>query len=354
MPLGLLSIASNLQERDYSIKIYNPHIQILKAADYQKVAQDILEQSPCLIGFSTWCISYPSSLLIAKEIKKLAPDKAILFGGPQASLLATETLTHFPYVDYVLTGEADLTFPQLINELNRSKPDLSTIQGLFFKNGSVKVNQGLGKHFVSDLDHLPIPNYKLVPRLNWMKLDAGRGCPFSCTYCSTNQFFAKNYRTKSTDRIIHEIELAYQTQKITSFSFAHDLFTFNKEFVFELCEKLISLKKQWGKTIQWNCSARIDCVTKEMLIQMKAAGCSSIFFGIETGSERMQKIIKKNLNVSKAVAIADVCRKIGITMHASFIIGFPEESDSSIVNPNGSACPKFLVNNLPFALIFTT
>ena len=326
MPLGLLTLAAGLQSFGYKVKIYKPEIRLIHQKEYKKTAKDILINKPVMIGFSTWCITYPTSLLLAKEIKNKAPEIPIIFGGPQASILADETLKNFSFVDFILSGEADFSFPQFIKEIENSIPDLSTIPGLSYRNFSGIIHHNKLNGSVKNLDELPVPAYELVPQLKWLKLDVGRGCPFKCTYCTTSDFFSKKYRIKSADRIIKEMMDSWQNKKVTSFSFAHDMFTLNKKFVFELCDKLISIKKTTGTVFKWNCSARIDCVSEEMLVKMKAAGCSDIFFGIETGSERIQQIIKKNIKVSSAMEIADICRLPGIRMHASFIIGFPEET----------------------------
>lgn len=330
MPLGLLSLAANAQIWGNEVKIYKPTIPLINKADFKLVATDILKNKPGLIGFSTWCITYPASLLIAKEIKAQAPDIPVIFGGPQASIVAEKTKDNFPFIDFILAGEADLSFQQFINECRKPNPDFSFISGLTFRNASGRIQHNKINGTIDNLDELPIPAYELVPELNWLKLDVGRGCPFQCTYCSTSDFFSKKYRVKSASKIFTEMMQAYQSKGITSFSFAHDMFTLNRKFVFELCDKLISIKQSEGIEFKWNCSARIDCVSKEMLIKMKAAGCSDIFFGIETGSERMQQIIKKNLDVTAGFKIADICRKEGIRMHASFIIGFPEETQEDL------------------------
>ena len=329
MPLGLVSLAANVRKENIPVQIYQPKIRITKKPDYQKAAADILNHKPTIIGFSTWCISYPVSLLIASELKKQSPKTPIIFGGPQASILSKETLTKFPFVDFIISGEADLSFPQFIEEWTKQKPDFSKVPGLTFRN-DFEILQGKQTVPVTNLDKLPIPAYDLLPGQKSIKLDVGRGCPYNCTYCSTNDFFSKKYRVKSADRIISEMIKAHKEMKINSFSFAHDLLTLDAEFVLELCNKLIKLKENTGIEFSWTCSSRIDHVFDEMLIQMKKAGCNSIFFGIETGSERIQKSIKKNLNVPKAYIIADVCQKIGMEMHASFIIGFPQETKTDV------------------------
>lgn len=326
MPLGLLSLAANLQTYGYPVDIYKPTILLHEKKDFKLAAEDILKHKPGLIGFSSWCISYPALILLAREIKSLAPEISLVFGGPQASILAKKTLDHFPFIDFVLAGEADFSLPELLAEWTKPSPDFSVIPGLYYRTNKGEIINTSLNTSITNLDELPTPAYDLVPELKWMKLDVGRGCPFNCTYCATNEFFSKKYRVKSADRIISEMNQAYQDKGITSFSFSHDMFTLNRKFIFELCDKLIAIKEKSGIEFKWTCSARIDCVSKEMLYKMKDAGCMDIFFGIETGSQRMQEIIQKKLEVSEACKIADICRQAGMNMHASFIIGFPEES----------------------------
>jgi len=108
------------------------------------------------------------------------------------------------------------------------------------------------------------------------------------------------------------------------------MFTLNKKFVLEFCSLLIQVSITKKIQFKWTCSARIDCVSEEILAKMKAAGCHSIFFGVETGSERIQENIKKRLKPDKALQVADICRELNISMFASFIIGFPEETKGDI------------------------
>ena len=326
MPLGLLSLAASLLKNHIKAEIYKPSIRLFSKESFTAAAEDIIKHKPEIIGFSTWCISYPAVLLIAREIKNQAPEIPIIFGGPHASTVAAETLSTFGYVDFILAGEADFSLPEFILEHQKPYPDFFKIPGLWYKNEDGEIKHSPIRMLLKNPDELPVPDYHLIAKTKWLKLDVGRGCPFQCTYCSTSLFFSKKYRIKTAERIFSEMAEAWQKRKITTFSFAHDMLTLNKTFVFELCEKLINFRKSEGVRFKWNCSARIDCVNKEMLAKMKLAGCSDVFFGIETGSERMQQIIKKKLNISKIYEIADFCRITGIRMHASFIIGFPEET----------------------------
>ncbi len=319
-----MSLAACLN-KFHTVSIYFPKYKLFDNADYHFVARHLLELQPDIIGFSTWCISYPASLLIAKEIKKANSKIPIIFGGPQASVLAEKTLQMFPQVDFVLTGEADYSFPRFVEEWNKQQPDFSSVPGLCYSDSNKQIFYNKPDNAILEMDNLPLPAYELFPRQKSIKLDVGRGCPFNCSYCSTNSFFSKKYRVKSAGRVIHEMLTLHNKMKVSHFGFAHDMFTLNKKHVFELCSRLIELKNQEGIHFNWTCSARIDCVNKKMLTAMQKAGCQSIFFGIESGSEKIQKSIQKNLNVSKGYQIADFCRTAGLKMHASFISGFPEE-----------------------------
>jgi radical SAM superfamily enzyme YgiQ (UPF0313 family) len=330
MPLGLLSLAAGLLQNKIRVNIYQPSIRLFTPINYREAAKDILKSRPTIIGFSTWGISYPATLLLAREIKNIAPQVPIVFGGPQASIVAEETLRNFQFVDFVLAGEADFSFPSFVREINQHKPDFSGISGLCYKSTKGTILKNPISGWIKNLDELPVPAYHLVPQIQWIKLDVGRGCPFECTYCSTSLFFSKKYRIKTADRIFNEMISAWQTKKNTSFSFAHDMFTLNKKQVIDLCNKLIVFQRSNHIKFKWNCSARIDFVSAVLLEKMKAAGCNDLFFGIETGSERMQQIIKKNLDINRVYEIAKICRKLEIRMHASFIIGFPEESKTDL------------------------
>jgi len=333
MPLGLLALAANLRLNHFNVQVYQPKKRLLNNNDYKTLSSDILDQRPRIIGFSTWCISYPASLRLAQNIKFLEPDMPVVFGGPQASILDKETLAKYDFVDYILRGEADNTLVDLVRILTngKSREDLENIAGLTYRipfRNTIKQNEDAG--YIENLNSLPIPAYDLIPKSKVVKLDVGRGCPFKCTFCTTSHYFSRSYRVKSASRIIQEMDLCYQKNGIKSFGFAHDMFTLNKNFVFELCKSLNTYYKKTGVRFKWSCSARPDCVSEPLLKAMKEAGCTDIFFGVESGSEHIQKIIRKNLKVRETYKIAEVCSALGIRYVTSFMCGFPEETRADL------------------------
>ncbi len=328
IPVGLLVLLSTLARSGLRSEIYKPEILIAKDQDLPLVARDIFSRKPKSLGFSTWCDSFPLSLLLAEELKKIDPEIPIIFGGPQASILAGNTLEKYPAVDFILKGEADYTLPELISGLlNGGKEPLKDLPGLVYKDPSTnKVIADSPGEIVSDLDKLPVPAYERIFQKNKLRIDAGRGCPYPCTYCTTNQFFSRKYRVKSAGRIIDEMVYCNQQLGVTGFGISHDMFTLNKTFISDFSGRLTSRNKSLKVPLSWTCSARTDCVTQDMLSQMSESGCNAIFFGIESGSERIQKEIRKNLDLDEAIRMVRHSTELGIVTIVSYMAGYPGET----------------------------
>jgi radical SAM superfamily enzyme YgiQ (UPF0313 family) len=328
MPVGLLVLLSTLAESGLKAEIYKPEILIVKDQDLQLVARHILSRKPKSLGFSTWCNSFPVSLILAEEIKKIDPDMPILLGGPQASILAKNTIKKHPAIDFILQGEADHTLPELISRLLNGEVEyLKEIPGLVYRDPKTnKVISNSPGEIVKDLDSLPVPAYEKIFQKNKLRLDVGRGCPYPCTYCTTNQFFSRKYRVKSAGRIINEMLYCNQQLGVTGIGFSHDMLTLDKEFISAFSGQLTTHNKSLKVPFTWSCSARTDCVSEDMLNQMRESGFNAIFFGIESGSRRIQKAIRKNLDLDEAMKMVSHSAELGIVTFVSYMAGFPGET----------------------------
>src|SRR5262249_51468894 len=159
-----------------------------------------------LFGFSTVCSSYPLTLRIAEAVKQVHPESVIVLGGPQASVVDVATMTAFPSIDLILRGEAEQTLPELVDALAQQRP-LTTIPGLTFRQDQ-QIVRNPDAPLVMDLDALPFPAFHLFPDVRFCRhfpLELGRGCPFSCTFCSTNDFFRRRFRLKSPAQMIADM-----------------------------------------------------------------------------------------------------------------------------------------------------
>lgn len=276
-------------------------------------------------GFSTVCSSYPLTLRIAAEVKRAHPQSAVVLGGPQASVVDISTLRAYPWIDLVVRGEAEQTLPELVDALAAGR-SLAEIPGITFRrHEDGEIVRTPDAPLVADLDALPFPAFHLFPDVRFCRhfpLELGRGCPFSCTFCSTNDFFRRRFRLKSPAQMIADMRRVKQTYGISSFELVHDMFTVDRKRVVEFCEALL----ESGEEFTWGSSARTDCVDEELIALMAKAGCRGIFFGIETGSRRMQKIIDKGLELNDSTERVRSCDKFKINTAVSLMAGFPDET----------------------------
>lgn len=292
-------------------------------------AEMILAKKPKIVSFYTRCDYYHIMLKMAQRLKQEA-DIYVVFGGPHSDICAEDTIREIPWVDFVCCGEGETTVYPFFSSLLKGEPDL-TVAGLVYRqDGAVRKNPR--PVMLEDLDILPEVDYSAFsldePKADesLFLIDVGRGCPFGCTYCSTQNFWGRKYRLKSSRRIVNEIKAAHERYGITRFYFAHDMFTMNRKQVLEIC----GLLKELPFSVEWKCSARIDCLDKELVDMMVDAGMIKIFIGIETGSPRMQKCINKNLKLDGVPEFLTYIHNKGVSITTSFIYGFPEETEEDL------------------------
>ena len=289
----------------------------------------ICEKQPKILSFYTRSDCYHIMLAMAEEAKKRL-GCTVVFGGPHGDIIARETMEEIPYVDFICCGEGETTVYPLFSSILRGEPDLSVPGLVYRRDGQVVMNPR--PQLVEDLDTIPFLDYSIFPEDACVDnklafpIDVGRGCPFGCTFCSTKTFWGRKYRLKSPQRIVEELRHYNELFGVRYFVFQHDMFTMNKKLVMETCR----LIKELPFRASWSCSARLDCVDKELIDVMKDAGLKRIYFGIETGSPRMQKVVNKNLKLECVQELLEYTCEQGIKVTASFIYGFPEEREEDV------------------------
>jgi radical SAM superfamily enzyme YgiQ (UPF0313 family) len=331
-PVGILNLAAVLEAKGLQPevvdlnRVYYSWLQDSnrQGTDFCGFAGDYFARRDFdLFGFSTVCSSYPLTLRIAAEVKRANPKSVVVLGGPQASVVDMATMRAYPWIDLVVRGEAEQTLPELVDALG-GRRSLATAPGITFRRQN-EIVRSPEAPLVSDLDALPFPAFHLFPDVRHCRhfpLELGRGCPFSCTFCSTNDFFRRRFRLKSPAQMIADMRRVKQTYGISSFELVHDMFTVDRKRVVEFCEALIDSKEGFI----WGSSARTDCIDEELISLMARAGCRGIFFGIETGSRRMQKIIDKGLDLNDSAERVRSCDKFKINTAVSLMAGFPDET----------------------------
>jgi len=332
-PVGLLALSAVLR-KDLNIDpvLFDLNQNIVSGAIaldknfYRNAAERICEQNPDVLGFMTECDSYHHVLQIAEQVKQLRPECRFVLGGPHASAVAKQTMERRAYVDAVVMGEGEHSFRDLISAYRKGSEQAPP--GVLRRNRDGRVQDGGPRSLAPGLDDLPIPTYDLYrgSQEEEIFIEVGRGCPFQCTFCSTAPFWGRRHRVKSPERILKEIRLVQTLFQSRRVHFTHDLLTTDKHWVANLCNTLIAV----GSPVKWTCSARTDTVDCGLLELMAAAGCNAIYFGIESGSERVLNEIQKNVPIRHSLEILHTCRETGITPNAGFIAGFPTEDKESL------------------------
>jgi radical SAM superfamily enzyme YgiQ (UPF0313 family) len=326
--LGLISLIAVLRQQGHAAMLYDPKLDLdagtvaLRPGVYAELAARIATSEPEIVGFTALGCNFVCTLKIARALRASLPGVAIMLGGPHASILDREIIERYHEFDVIARQEAETTIGPLVEAL-AGRGTLGDVCGITFRrDGIARRTPDAGP--VLDLDALPFPAYDAYPiaelGLEELRVDAGRGCPFRCTFCSTASFFGRRYRLKSAARLVEELLRLRSEYGVERFGLSHDLFTVNKVKVREFCRAV----EPYG--LRWSCSARIDCVDDDLLAEMRNAGCHGIYYGVETGSARMQHVVAKDLDLALYHPRVTKTLDLGMQAVASFITGYPEET----------------------------
>lgn len=332
--LGVLALAASLKQQSIDVEIINLYeYHHGSAPDFEKqigsIKKVIVESKPDVLGFSTMSNNLVIALELSQRVKLELPEIVIILGGPGVSFCAKQTLEAFPQIEAIIRGEADHAFPSWIKDLENGNSRYN-VKGLVYRDNDRILDNGWPDPIVN-LDELPIPSYELCSKhIEYEEqpvlLEIGRGCPYGCVFCSTSKYFSRKFRVKSIGRVLKEVKLIQEKLGNRPFNFNHDLFTFNREYVEKLCEELLTL----DKPPKWGCSARLDTIDNELLIEMSKAGCMGLFLGIEAATSRLQQLINKRINLDILFNRVESAVNQGMSVTLSFIVGFPEEKPHDI------------------------
>jgi radical SAM superfamily enzyme YgiQ (UPF0313 family) len=305
---------------------YEKYKSILNDEDHaiwKEIRDRVKEFSPKYVGISMHTGTYRSCLIIAKKIKEILPEVKIILGGPHPSILPEECLRH-EFIDFIAIGEGEETLLELIED--KPHPD---ILGLGFKSGGIsKINPK--RPFIENLDLLPFPDrINIFPKPKDEELDSiitSRGCPFACTFCASKKIWGQKTRFRSIDDVFKEIMVMYDQFGIKRLHFKDDTFVLNKKRILDLCNRITDA----GLKIKWTCDTRVDNLDEATLRLMKNAGCVRLKIGVDSGSDKILKKVKKGITTDQIKRGVDLIKKVGIKFTVYLLIGFPGETEEDI------------------------
>ncbi|WP_224580902.1 B12-binding domain-containing radical SAM protein [Bradyrhizobium barranii] len=290
-PLGLLLVADRLEALNVKVRIVDLALEWVKYQDLSQrelsfaatIAESLAQHDSAFFGFSSIAGTMPLSVRIAQLLRPHIRKRAqIGFGGPGASSVATELLRYVEEIDFVLSGEVEGSLAEFVRLYGT--PELQQCPNLVWRDQRDGRNEIICNQSAPLPDDFPQPNLKRWSYdvgLPVLPIELGRGCPYACQFCSTKDFFGRAYRLKPVSTLLSELKsLLGDSSSPIGLEFVHDLFTVNRKLVLNICNAIISS----GLQFSWSCSSHINCSSPELIEHMARAGCRSIFFGIESGS----------------------------------------------------------------------
>lgn len=333
-PVNLGYLASYLKKnsiecivRDFEVERFSEH----------EFLESIRKKSPRLIGFSCMTPHIKNGARLAKMIKDNFPDILTVVGGVHGSAIPEQTLSEFPQFDVVVCGEGEQTLVDLYHECLNNR--LNQVAGIAYRieNGTnIRINAP--RPMLKNLDDFPFPDRDMIDMKkynrshvsrgfsrktrNIAEITCSRGCPYDCIFCASKVVHSRTVRFRSPENIIAEMEYLIDRYNIEHFSFLDDTFTLRKSVLKPVCEYM------GIKGVSFDSYSRVNDIDEEKMDIMVSNGCKKISFGVESGSPKILKLLKKGITVEQAARAFSIARKAGLhTIEASFMIGcHPDET----------------------------
>lgn len=355
-PYGLLSIASYLESKgENDIKVYgiehNPgsdsrYLSVVKYSDnissykdicdsnthpiWEEIRNRVILFNPDVVGISVLNPKTYSAFKIANIVKAINPNIKIVCGNQHPTTKPEDVLSN-KNVDFVVRGEGELTFLELVQALKTPKPCFNNLKGLSFKDAN-KIIHNPDRDLIVDINILPKLNLDLLLDVETYSKDqlsmimTSRGCPFQCGFCASSTIWKRKVRYRSIKNVLTEIEFLRHTYGIDSFTIMDDAFTIDKNRVVEFCNALINDKIR----ISWDCLTRVDIISEKLVHLMKKAGCRKVTIGIESGCDRILKLMNKGITKKQIEAAVGILRKQKMYWAGFFLCGIPTETEQEI------------------------
>ncbi|MBN1295853.1 B12-binding domain-containing radical SAM protein [bacterium] len=337
-PLGIGYVAATLEQSAHSVAILDAHVA--RMTD-REIVRELMAFRPDIAGITFTTENRFEAFRTARLIRETLPGCHVTGGGPHASLAAHDTLEGIEAFDSIVVGEGETTMPLLADCLAAQGGDagLRRIPGLVFRSTDRSLVDTGPALRIQNLDALPFPARHLYPAAEtynfrfdvpghgikrFSNLMTSRGCPANCNFCATPKVWGRTVRMRSPENIIAEMEAMVREQGAEAFWFFDDTFNSNPRRVERLCDLMI---ERGLDRMPWFCEVRVDVMSRELLERMKTAGCYTIGFGVESGSQRiLDDVIRKNLKLEKVHELYGWCRELDVVANPFFIISHPTET----------------------------
>jgi radical SAM superfamily enzyme YgiQ (UPF0313 family) len=309
---------------DYTRALDNEHHPV-----WQELKDILAEFNPDVAGISMLSVKVPSSLKVAAICKQFNEKITVIVGADHPTVFPDHTLRD-PNIDVVVRGEGEATISELVYAIEH-QTSLNQVKGICFKDQGVVVHTP-PRELIADLDSLPFPDISaLMHSETYRPLDFGaimgsRGCPYACTFCGVYTIWSRKVRFRSVANVMSVIRWLHKQYGTNFFSFRDASFTIDRQRIIELCNCLI----KEDLNLKWECTTRPDLLDEELLMLLLQSGCTNIRLGVESGSEKMLKAMKKNIDLNDVRKAAKLLNRHHVYWSAYFLFGTPRETKETI------------------------
>lgn len=321
-PTDLMYLAAVAEDVGLEAKI----VDYSQGGDFEK---DLKEFQPDYLVVNVATPTFKSDLSSLTVAKEICPDVITIAKGAAFLTVAFDVMYFQKDLDLILFGEPEDTLREVLEG-----KDYSKILGLYYRD-DLRAKFTGPRPYIEDLDKLPFPARHLVDNNIYRRPDnnkvqavikVSRGCPFHCFFCLATPVSGAKVRKRSAENIIEEIKECVEKYGITNFLFWSDIFNIDKEWVMDLCQKIIDS----GLKITWSANTRADTADEEMAYKMYEAGCRLVSIGVESGSQDMLDKIGKRITLDDVRLTVKIFKKAGIRIYNYFVIGLPWEDEESV------------------------
>lgn len=329
-PLGIGYISSYLKSKDWDVKIIDG---LNLNLDNNQIVERCRDCQ--VVGISCLTDFYNETIDLSKKLK--ASGKIVVLGNVHPSVLPEDSLRDTG-ADYVIVGEGEISFEQLLQNLKEQKKE--PIPGVCFLGQKNFQPRELNYQ----LDDLPFPDWENMDPRTYCKAPHGaliknfpvapvvttRGCPYTCKFCASPKFWGGKLRFRSPENVITEIEYLVNNFGVKEIHFEDDNMTFDRDHVIKICNLILERKIK----ISWATpnGIRADRVDMDLLKLMKKSGCYYVVFGIESGNQEILNNINKNETLDDVEKAVNMASKIGLLTQGFFILGLPGETEETVKN----------------------
>ncbi|HNR90401.1 MAG TPA: radical SAM protein [Spirochaetota bacterium] len=322
LPLGPLYLVSVLREKGFAVDFRDYQLLEGDAIFTPEALCDFLADPAPVVGISCMANLMPFVAYAMPFLRERYPDRVFVIGGVGAIDIERELMERVPSIDVIHRGEGERSVPLLMASLRGGGP-LADVPNIFYReSGAIRGNPPAER--IAELDSLPLPSYDGLDfnRYAGHNMLGSRGCPYQCTFCSIAPIWGWRPHLRSVENIVGEMVHMHREYGVRQFLFQDEFFISSPERTMRFARLLAKEKLD----ITYKAFARVDLVDGDSLQAMADTGCVEIRFGIESGSDRILDMIRKDITSQTAMETVALAKRIMRSVDAFFVWGFPFET----------------------------